>query len=256
MKHPTHNISEISRVLRSKEDARASYDKLSRWYDMLAGSELRLTLAGVKALKPSAGERILEIGYGTGHAMVALAQAVGSSGRIFGMDISDGMRRVAEWRIQRSGLSSRIQLSTGDAASSHFASGSMDAVFMCFTLELFDTPEIPLVLKECRRLLASEGRICVVSMAKPVRADWILKAYEWMHLHFPKVADCRPIFVNASLKSAGFHVVSCTRWKNWGLPVDICLANKNAVNKKKRALNSARVLAFESRNWPQPAPVP
>ena len=74
---------EISRVWRSKDQARNAYDRLSRWYDLLAGwSErpARETGLGLLAAKP--GETVLEIGFGTGTSLVKLAEAVGAGGRV------------------------------------------------------------------------------------------------------------------------------------------------------------------------------
>ena len=86
----------VQRVTRSKKEARATYNQLSRWYDLLgSASEWRLVLAGLCLLDAKEGEQVLEIGPGTGRALVALARAVGESGRVRGVDISDGMLRIA-----------------------------------------------------------------------------------------------------------------------------------------------------------------
>jgi demethylmenaquinone methyltransferase/2-methoxy-6-polyprenyl-1,4-benzoquinol methylase len=226
MKKPEANAVRISRVTRSKAEARSSYDTLSRWYDTLAASERRFAAAGVERLAPATGERVLEIGYGTGWTLVALARLVGSSGRVHGLDLSPGMRVVAERRLRRAGLAERVELTTGDACALPHGPACMDAVFMSFTLELFDTPEIPVVLAECARVLVPGGRICVVAMAAQQPPGIALRLYEWAHERFPRAVDCRPIHAAESLEAAGFTLVSVERRSTWGLPLDICLARK------------------------------
>ena len=159
--------SEISRVTRSKAQARTAYDRISRWYDWLAASSERpLAEIGLHNLNPRDGETVLEIGCGTGHAILAIASAVGVSGRVHGVDLSHGMLSIAMRKILHAIPSARVVLEQGDGIHLPFAIKSFDAIFLSFALELFDTPEIPLVLSECRRVLKPSGRICVVAMAR------------------------------------------------------------------------------------------
>jgi ubiquinone/menaquinone biosynthesis C-methylase UbiE len=215
---------EISRVQRSKAQAKASYNKLSRWYDLLAGStERKYNQIGLGLLNVSEGENVLEIGYGTGHGILALAQSVGDRGKVFGIDLSENMHAITQKRIYDAGLSKCVELHVGDAAELPFDLNSMDAVFMSFTLELFDTPEIPLVLKHCTHVLRPAGRICLVAMAKQEQDNFMVKLYEWFHVALPNYADCRPIYAYTFLKDAGFEVHTRKKMSMWGLPVEIML---------------------------------
>ena len=161
---------------------------------MLAGSsETPLMRRGLEMLAASEGESVLEIGCGTGKAQVELSARVGAAGSVFGIDLSSGMLRQAQARSLRTGMSNRVTLLQGDGAHLPFQSATLSAVFLSFTLELFDTLEIPLVLAECRRVLMPGGRLGVVSMLKTDPPGWTVRLYEWFHAHLPAYVDCRPI---------------------------------------------------------------
>ena len=216
---------EITRVTRSKEVARVSYDKLSKWYDLIAGSsERKFRDVSQKKLSVGMGERVLEIGFGTGFSLVALAQSVGTSGKVYGIDLSEGMFQLAEARVRAAGLSTRVELARGDATRLPYETDFFDAVLMSFVLELFDTPELPVVLRECQRVLRRHGRISVVALSK--KKGLAVTLYERAHARFPSAVDCRPIFVKQTLESARFQVVNVTEMSMWGLPVEVVVARK------------------------------
>ncbi len=122
--------------------------------------------------------------------------------------------------MKAAGLSDRVDLRCGDGADLPYEDHLFEAVFTSFTLELFDTPEIPIVLEECRRVLHSDGRLVVVSMAKKAESSLAIRLYEWAHEKIPTYVDCRPIFASESVAEAGFDVLECIEMKMWGLPVD------------------------------------
>ncbi len=131
------------------------------------------------------------------------------------------MLSVAEKKLDRAGLSGRVSLTCGDAAQLPYPDSSFDAVYTSFTLELFDTPEIPLVLVECRRVLKPTGRIGIVAMTKHPSPNLMTRLYEWSHHHFEAYADCRPIYPARSLAEAGFQIAETRQMSMFGLPVDV-----------------------------------
>ncbi len=215
----------ISRVNRSKQDARRSYDRLSGIYDLLSGtSEWRFVQIGLDQLQAAPGEKILEIGFGTGRAMCKLAEAVGDSGTVDGLDISPGMRSVAMRRLESAGVSERVRLECGDAARLPYQDQIFDALFMSFTLELFDTSEIGIVLNESRRVLRPGGRIAIVAMLKTERENLMTWMYAAAHRWIERFADCRPIYPEQELLRAGFQIREVQQHRMWGLPVAVVLA--------------------------------
>jgi ubiquinone/menaquinone biosynthesis C-methylase UbiE len=223
-------LERTSRITRSKEQARQSYNSMSRIYGILSnGSEKKFVETAIEGfLKPQEGEFILEPGFGSGQVLVALAGAVGDEGKAYGIDISDGMVEVTRKRLRREGLEGRVELTRGDAAAPPYEDSFFDGIFMSFTLELFDTPEIPVVLRECRRVLKDDGRICIASMSDQGKHGMMMKLYVWSHKRFPNFVDCRPIFARAFVEDAGFEVTGYKIMSMWGLPVEIVLGKKGS----------------------------
>jgi len=215
-------VDDIARVPRPKDRARASYNRMSALYDVLTLGERRFQRTGLGLLAVQAGERVLEIGAGTGWACAQLAAAVGAEGGVLGVDIADRMLERAGRRLRRAGLAGRVELIRCDATALPCADAAFDAIYMSFTLELFDTPEIPTVLAECRRVLRPGGRIAVVALAR--EATFATHAYEALHRLLPATLDCRPIHPAAALDAAGLPVVTVRRQREWGLGVEMVLA--------------------------------
>ena len=213
-------------VLQSKEETRAFYNKIATVYDLLAErSEQPVRDAGFAKLDPQPGESVLEIGFGTGHNLLRIAEQVAPDGKVFGIDLAEKMVSAAQELVDKENLGKRVELACGDAEQLPYPPEAMDAVVMNFTLELFDTPEIPRVLEQCLRVLRHGGRIVVAGISKEGGQGFMIRAFEWTHRHFPNLMDCRPIYVRRALKAAGFQIEEASLEHMW-VPVEVILGRK------------------------------
>jgi len=214
---------------RSRQETRAAYDRISRWYDLVQGYwERAPRRAGLAQLDVQAGERMLEIGPGTGSVLVELVRLAGTGGQVCGLDLSAGMLRRTQARFSRQTCRAP-GLVCGDAVRLPYPPAVFDAVFLSFTLELFAPQEIPVVLGECRRVLDPRGRLVVVAMARATATgtkphmdhpSLTSRAYAWAQRRFPTLVDCRPIDLCSLVEAGGFRVEQVRRMDLWGLPVE------------------------------------
>ena len=205
---------------------RANYDRLSRWYDLLSGSSERPARErGIHLLDLQRGERVLEIGCGTGEALAMLASAVGQAGCVAALDLSGGMLRVAKDKLAAR-APSKIGLLQGDGLRLPFCADSFDAVFLSFTLELFPIEEIPALLGECKRALKPGGRIGIVALLQTEAPGLMEKIYNRAHRRWPDLIDCRPIPLMAAARNAGFVISEAAEMSMWGLVVGLLIGLK------------------------------
>jgi len=210
---------EILRVKVTKEAIKKSYAKISKFYAAVEGAlEKGLRKKGLELLAVQEGEAVLEIGFGTGHALVELARCVGKNGKVSGIDITPQMVEISRKRLEKEGLIDRVEVYEEDAKNMPFEDNLFDAVYMASSLELFDTPDIPKVLEEVKRVLKPSGRLGVISMSKEGHEDSLfLKFYEWLHKKIPKYASCRPIYVEDSIREAGYKIAEAEEFMLSGL---------------------------------------
>jgi SAM-dependent methyltransferase len=109
-------------------------------------------------LEPEAGERILEIGPGTGYYTLHLAEWLGRDGALDLLDVQQEMldhtmRRVAEHGI------TNVTATRGDATALPFEDDAFDAVVL--TAVLGEIPDQGTALGEIARILRPGGRLVV-----------------------------------------------------------------------------------------------
>jgi len=146
---------------------------VARRYDRLAGliglsdwllfvpRHLRRRAAARLELRP--GDRVLEIGCGTGRNFPFLQQAVGPSGKIYGVDLSAGMLRRARELCRRKGWTN-IELTQCDAAD-YLPPEPLAGIL--FGLSYNTMPHHRMVLRHAWKLLRPGGRIVIMDGKLP-----------------------------------------------------------------------------------------
>ena len=114
------------------------------------------------ALAPAQGERILDIGCGSGQTSLELAQAVGAGGSVLGVDLSEPLLDIA--RRRAAGVKG-LEISQGDVQTFPFAPGAFDGAFSRFGVMFFADPTA--AFANIRRALKPAGRLAFVCWRKP-----------------------------------------------------------------------------------------
>ena len=130
--------------------ARAFYTRISSVYDALADRDEHVARqTGLTLLDAQAGEHVLEIGFGTGSSLAGLATAVGASGRVCGIDISPGMKAVAEQRLRSTDASATVDLRVAAVPPIPFGDTAFAATFTASRWSCSPTTRFPRFSAKC-----------------------------------------------------------------------------------------------------------
>jgi phosphatidylethanolamine/phosphatidyl-N-methylethanolamine N-methyltransferase len=129
------------------------YDKLAKVYDLIFGPTLHPgRLRAIQRMNIQPGERVLEVGVGTG---INLSLYPGTCS-VTGIDFSGSMLEKARERAARN-ENRHIRLLQMDAADLKFADGSFDIVYAPYLISV--VPDPVKVAQEMRRVCRPGGRI-------------------------------------------------------------------------------------------------
>lgn len=118
----------------SAKQQRATYRRWARLYDLstvlaervYGFSDIEERRKAAERLGLEAGQRALEVTVGTGANLPVLAECVGASGTLVGLDITPAMLRIATQRLQKEGIAAH--LIEGDAKNLPFPDHEFDGV--------------------------------------------------------------------------------------------------------------------------------
>jgi len=101
----------------------------------------------------------------TGTGDLAVAASKIDVEKIIGLDISQGMLKLAEKKIAKKGLSDKISFELGDSENLRFEDNTFDAVTVAFGVRNFG--DLEKGMTEIYRVLETNGKFVVLEFAKP-----------------------------------------------------------------------------------------
>jgi ubiquinone/menaquinone biosynthesis C-methylase UbiE len=120
--------------------------------DEVTARDAYLTLLGIKP-----GERVLEVGCGSGVVLRDLARRVAPNGLAVGLDPSPALLAIARDLVDEAGLGQRIELREGDARALPFADDEFDAALAATALA--HVPDGRRAIPELVRVVRPGGRV-------------------------------------------------------------------------------------------------
>lgn len=110
-----------------------------------------------RALNLRSGDHVADIGCGPGYLLADLAPAVGQSGRVLGIDVSEAM---VETSRQRCSAWSNVEVAVGDVTALDITNGALDAVSTMQVMAY--VPGLDAALIELCRVLRPGGRLVIL----------------------------------------------------------------------------------------------
>ena len=189
------------------------YDKLAKVYDLIFGPTLHPgRLQAIERMKIQPGERVLEVGVGTGINLSLYPREASDTG----IDFSSSMLEKAPERAARKDAAP-VRLLQMDAADLKFADDSFDIVYAPYLISV--VPDPVKVAQEMRRVCRPGGRIIFLNhflSPNPVlsRVERLISPFT-IHIGFKSDLDLPAFLAQAELEPISIEKVNIP--KIWSL---------------------------------------
>jgi phosphatidylethanolamine/phosphatidyl-N-methylethanolamine N-methyltransferase len=200
----------------------AVYDKLAKVYDFTFGPTLHPgRLQAIQRMDIQAGERVLEVGVGTGINLPLYPRDCA----ITGIDFSSSMLEKARERAARKDVPHSVRIVQMDAADLRFADGTFDIVYAPYLISV--VPDPIKVAQEMRRVCRPGGRIIFLNhflSPNPIlsRIERLISPMT-IHIGFKADLDLPAFLAQADLQPISIEKVNFPRI--WSLVTAVKAAN-------------------------------
>lgn len=158
--------SRITSIIHTYRKRAARYDFTANLYYLFGYREWKYRRQAVEALDLQPGDKVLELGCGTGLNFSLFQRYIGSTGHITGVDLTDAMLQQAQKRVFQHKWNN-VTLIQHDA-SIFQNPAKVNAVFSSYALSIF--PEIEQVIRNGVNSLVPGGRLVLLELQIP--APW------------------------------------------------------------------------------------
>jgi phosphatidylethanolamine/phosphatidyl-N-methylethanolamine N-methyltransferase len=185
------------------------YERLASSYDLLFGPTLHPgRLQALQRMKIASGDRVLEVGVGTG----INASLYPRDCAVTGIDLSEPMLEKARDRIARKGIAN-VRLMQMDATDLKFPDNIFDIVYAPYVISV--VPDPVAVAREMRRVCRPGGRIIFLNhFRSPNRMmAWLERAISpfTVHVGFKSDLDLPAFLAQAEVQPVSIEKVNVPR---------------------------------------------
>ncbi len=195
----------------SAQDNQPDWDKIAEKFDIWLPQLAPVGTELLNALDAQSGDKILDLGSGTGEPVLTLARDMQGKVDITGVDAAEGMVKVANKKVASENLSG-VAFQTMPAEKLGFADNLFDKALCRFGIMLFEDPLQG--LKEIHRVLKPGGRFSFAVWSTPetmLTLQWSYDVFkhripEEFHPPLAKVTSLGlPDVMDNLLKDAGYE---------------------------------------------------
>ncbi|WP_314249804.1 SAM-dependent methyltransferase [Streptomyces sp. DSM 40907] len=173
----------------------------------MATAQARMTDRLIDLLHLQGGEYVLDVGCGTGHPAIRLAQR--TDAKVAGVSVSSSQVATATAAANSAGLSSRLEFTRADAMNLPHPAGTFDAAWAVEML--LHVPDRPTVLREFFRTLKPGGRLVLTDFVvlEPLTSpewDLLTQGFAFSSLLHPSAYG--DVIAEAGFETVRVHDVS------------------------------------------------
>lgn len=186
----------------TSETVQKAYRRYARYYDLVFGAVFHPGRnTAIEHLHCEPGDRILEVGVGTGLSLSLYPKDV----KITGIDLSRDMLLRAERRVQQDGLLNIEALLQMDAQNMSFEDNSFDKVVAMYVASVVPDPKK--LMQEIRRVCKPDGVIIFLNHFE--NKNPVVKRAEALIQPLAKYLGFHPDFpMEDFLEQTGFNVTT------------------------------------------------